>query len=83
MHYGSIDNPNTVASRVYDILMFNMPNWIPARRLAKLAKTTSITTRISEVRHQLDPESFLTIEIKRERVKGKVVTSYRMDIIDA
>lgn len=64
MHPGTIDSDLTAAGRVYSYLRRHANKWIDAWRLTLDAKTTAISTRISEVRHQLPPNE--RIEVKQE-----------------
>ena len=54
MHFGSIDNDQTKAARVYSILTSRYGHWWDAWELTLLAQTTGLSTRISEIRQQLE-----------------------------
>ncbi|MCK4306083.1 MAG: hypothetical protein KAY24_17720 [Candidatus Eisenbacteria sp.] len=62
MHAGSIDGM-TAAARVYRVLKSEQ-RWIGGYELQDRAETTAVSTRVSEVRHQL-PETE-AIEMKQE-----------------
>ena len=64
MHYGSIYG-NTAAGRVYRYLMRHEGEWCDPWEMTLACKTTGISTRISEVRAQLDGTG-LHLERKRE-----------------
>jgi len=53
MHFGSIDGP-TKAARVYRTLKSRPGHWWDAWELTLETETTGISTRISEIRQQLD-----------------------------
>lgn len=52
MHAGNIDN-DTAAGRVYRALSARPGIWLDAWELMTAARTTAVSTRISEVRHAL------------------------------
>jgi hypothetical protein len=52
MHSGRIDS-NTAAGRVYLYLIGLGGRWVGGWELAMATQTTAISTRISEIRHQL------------------------------
>jgi hypothetical protein len=52
MHPGKIDG-NSAAARLYGVLRSLPGHWFGGDELAKAADTTCVSTRISEVRHQL------------------------------
>lgn len=54
MHPGSIDNPTTAAARVYRVLSDLGGQWIGGWELTQAAHTTAVSTRISEVRMQVE-----------------------------
>lgn len=68
MHAGSIDSPNTAAGRVYAVLRAHRGAWVGGWDLQQEALTTAVSTRVSEVRLQLDalPGRGETVEIKQE-----------------
>jgi len=51
MHAGSIDNDRTAAARVYAALSGG--GWVSGWDLSRAARTTCVSTRVSEVRAQL------------------------------
>ena len=53
MHFGSIDG-QTKAARVYSVLRSRPGHWWDAWELTLETETTGISTRISEIRQQLD-----------------------------
>jgi hypothetical protein len=53
MHAGSINSDLTAAGRVYKYLRERPERWIGGWQLTIETGTTAISTRISEVRHQL------------------------------
>lgn len=53
MHVGNISNVHTAAGRVYAYLVEHVNNWCDAWTLTIACETTAISTRISEVRHQV------------------------------
>jgi len=63
MHAGSIES-DTAANRVYSYLRANRGHWIGGWRLTLDTETTAISTRISEIRHQLPVGE--AIETKQE-----------------
>lgn len=79
MHYGSITQrhkpgphggakrPLTAAARVYRILRNWSPRWVGSWKLTLAAETSAVSTRVSEVRHQL-PEGW---KIEHKQVKQK------------
>jgi len=67
MYLGSIESDLTAAGRVYSYLKRRMNKWCDAWWLTVDTKTTAISTRISEVRHQLPPDE----RIEKKQVKGK------------
>ena len=52
MHPGRIDS-DTAAGRVYRHLRSVQGSWVGGWELAMATKTTAVSTRVSEVRHQL------------------------------
>ena len=65
MHCGSMTTPETAAGRVYAILRANTGTWMDAWALQEQAAlSTAISTRVSEIRAQLesDPERGEQIE---------------------
>jgi len=55
VHYGNIDKPTTAAGRVYRTLKHRRRgSWTTTAGVAELAKTYCPSTRISEVRRQLE-----------------------------
>lgn len=64
MHAGSIDSDIAKAARVYRQLKRHTNKWCDAWWLTVETETTAISTRISEVRHQLPPGE--RIEVKQE-----------------
>ena len=66
MHPGSIDNPETAAGRVYDHLRAHMGKWFGGWELQQAAETTALSTRISEIRKQLDLD-----RVRGERIEVK------------
>lgn len=75
MHAGNIDNPDTAAGRVYRVLKARMHikttkgvGWVGGWDLSQWAKTTAVSTRISEIRAQLfvDDGRRETIEVKQD-----------------
>ncbi len=75
MHAGSITK-NTAAGRVYAHLKAHIGEWFTTRGLAAWADTYCVSTRISEVRAQLDDG--LEIITEPFSVKGRRVFRYRM-----
>ena len=63
MHYGKIDK-NTAARRVYRVLR-RRKAWIGGWDLTMAAKTTAVSTRVSEVRAQLPQGE--RIEVRRDK----------------
>ena len=61
MHCGRIDR-DTAAGRVFNILRANAGHWVDAWGLTLASKTTAISTRISEIRHQLATDERYDIE---------------------
>jgi len=56
VHTGSIaEDSITAAARVYRTLCAAHGGWIGGWELQDAAKTTAVSTRVSEVRHQLPP----------------------------
>jgi len=55
MHVGSIESELTAAGRVYAYLAHRRGSWVDSWRLTLDTQTTAISTRISEIRHQLPP----------------------------
>ncbi len=54
MHAGSIDNASTAAGRVYRALLNRQGEWIGGWDLSQAAHVTAVSTRVSEVRHELE-----------------------------
>lgn len=52
MHAGRIDG-DTAAGRVYEVLKGKAGEYVGGMELTLLARTTAVSTRISEVRRQL------------------------------
>jgi len=71
MHAGSIDNPKTAAHRVYSVLRALDGAWIGGWDLTLRARASGMSTRVSEVRHQLacDPARGEAVESRQEGVK--------------
>jgi len=67
MHAGSIENNLTAAARVYTTLR-KADRWVGGYELQDATRTTALSTRISEVRHQLMMRNPVTeeIEVKQE-----------------
>jgi len=63
MHPGSIESDLTAAGRVYAYLGHHRGCWVDAWRLTLDTRTTAISTRISEIRHQLPRNE--RIEVKQ------------------
>lgn len=63
MHLGNIHS-NTAAGRVYAVLCARDGDWISGWDLAQAARTTAVSTRVSEVRMQLFGA---TVETRRDR----------------
>ena len=61
MHFGRIEN-DTAAGRVFKLLRANAGEWIDAWTLTLACRTTAISTRISEIRHQLVADERYAIE---------------------
>ena len=57
MHAGSIDTQETAAGRVYAVLREREGQWVGGWDLQTLAQTTAVSTRVSEVRRQLETDS--------------------------
>lgn len=68
MHAGSIDNPDSGAGKVYAVLKARSGQWVGGWDLQQSAVTTAVSTRVSEVRLQLDanPGRGETVEVKQE-----------------
>ena len=68
MHTGNIDNPETAAGRVYNVLKGHYGEWLGGWELTQYAQTTAVSTRISEIRAQLtlDPDRREKVEMKRD-----------------
>lgn len=64
VHPGRIDTDLTAAGRLYSHLRRHRGKWIGGWQLTLDTKTTAVSTRISEIRHQL-PETE-QIEVKQE-----------------
>lgn len=62
MHAGSINNPDTAAGRVYRILQDLRGGWIGGWELTQAARTTAVSTRVSEIRSQLTDEQEIQVE---------------------
>jgi len=75
MHVGNI-NKGTAAGRLYRVLRLHLGEWTDAFVLAQEARTTCLSTRIAEVRKQVEPEYELTH--KEEIVSGQRLQYYRM-----
>ena len=75
MHPGKIDG-NSAAARVYKVLRSLPAHWFGGEELAKAAQTTCVSTRISEVRHQLPAGE--RIEHKSEVWQFKRTQWYRL-----
>ena len=56
MHAGSIDNPDTAAHRVYTVLKALDGNWIGGWDLTIRSQASAMSTRVSEIRKQLERE---------------------------
>jgi hypothetical protein len=56
MNAGNIHNPRTGASRVYRYLLERAEQWVGGRTLDIEADVTAMSTRVSEVRKQLERE---------------------------
>ena len=63
MHYGNIDG-DTAAGRVYRVLRQRRGEWVGGWDLSMAARTTAVSTRVSEVRRQL-PEGEI-LDVKQE-----------------
>ena len=61
MHAGSIHS-DTAAGRVYAVLHEHEGEWVGGWDLAMAAHTTAVSTRVSEVRAQLNGE---TLEVRQ------------------
>lgn len=68
MHYGSIDR-NTAAGRLFWYLKKHEGVWLDAWHLTEACEITALSTRISEIRHQLRGGE-TKIEHKCERKKN-------------
>lgn len=79
MHYGSIDDTsNTAAARVFRYLHERKGCWVDGWTLTTGAKVSAVSTRVSEVRHQL-PEA-LCIDVEtRTRPDGTRGFYYRLN----
>ena len=64
MHAGSITNDLTAAARVYAALRGANGRWLNGYELQDEARTTAVSTRVSEVRRQLPAGE--EIEMKQE-----------------
>lgn len=64
MHAGKIATTDTAAGRVYHYLKGLDGQWVDGWTLALSTRTTAVSTRVSEIRHQLTDER---IEVKFER----------------
>ena len=67
MHAGSIENDLTAAARVYKVLRKD-GGWVGGWELQDRALTTAVSTRVSEVRHQLKAATPITECIERKQV---------------
>lgn len=65
MHAGSIHG-DTAAARVYNVLRDHHGEWISGWDLTIAAKTTAVSTRVSEVRKQLVDEEVEPLQVGRE-----------------
>lgn len=63
MHAGKIDN-KTAAARVFSVLHKRLGEWVGGWDLTVEARTTAVSTRISEVRTQL-PDG-MNLETRQE-----------------
>lgn len=86
MHPGSIHNPTTAAGRVYRVLSDLRGQWIGGWELTQAARTTAVSTRISEVRMQVDSGERVEVE-KRGRLYFyrlvRVAKRGQLDLFDA
>lgn len=73
MHAGSIDSDTAKAARVYRLLKRHMDKWCDAWWLTVETKTTAISTRISEVRHQLPPGEKIEVEQRKDGFHYRLV----------
>lgn len=69
MHAGSLTG-NTAAARVYRVLKAESPSSVGGWDLSLMARVTAVSTRVSEVRHELErlnlPERVEVTRIGRE-----------------
>jgi len=77
MHAGSIDR-NTAAGRVYNQMVYNLGIWYTTAQLSRRARTYCVSTRISEVRHQIAREGCFEIVTEPFTQDGKRLFRYRM-----
>ena len=68
MHAGSIDTQETAAGRVYAVLREREGQWVGGWDLQQEAVTTAVSTRVSEVRSQLERDAWRgeAVEMKQE-----------------
>ena len=72
MHCGSL-NGKTAAGRVFRLLDERRSEWLTGWELTMKAQTTAVSTRISEVRHQLPPHLRLEHRTTREGHEYRLV----------
>ena len=68
MHYGRLDR-NTAAGRLFWYLQKHEGLWMDSWHLTEQCKTTALSTRISEIRHQLHGTD-MRVEHKQECKKN-------------
>lgn len=61
MHVGKLDN-DTAAARVYETLRDLDGEWIGGWELSQAARTTAVSTRVSEVRAQLPADEVIDVD---------------------
>jgi hypothetical protein len=77
MNYGNIEK-NTAAGRVFEYLKARLGQWVDGWSLTVETKTTAISTRVSEIRVQVDRLGY-AVEMKREKGEdGRPKFFYRL-----
>jgi hypothetical protein len=77
VHAGSIDR-QTAARRVYLMLASKAGRWHTGWEIAMQARTTCVSTRISEVRHQLRGGKYRLESRCMKDTDGSQVWAYRV-----